>query len=246
MWVSFIVLTIIGITTTIANKKANEIKELNVEITNADPKEKLINEKHIESIIHSKLDYSLVGAALKDLDIAVIESIVRADPYVGEANVFLDIENRLVVSVKQREPILRIKDAKGQDYYLDQNARKFNWTKNYTPRVMVATGNLPVYQDNFMEADNSLLKDLFVLNQFIMKDKFWSKMIQQIHVNNYGEFILVPEIGRHKILLGGVRDIELKFKNLETFYHQGLSYMGWNAYDVLDIRFKNQVVGRRI
>ena len=240
------VLTVLGIIVTVSRKKADEITALKVEITNADEKEKIINEKHIEGLILKQLNSSLVGSALKDLDIAGIEKVVRADPYVGEANVFLDIENRLIVNVKQREPILRIKDLRGQDYYLDQSGHFFAWTKNYTPRVLIATGNIPPYQENFLELEKSILKDLFQLNEFLMKDKFWSKMIQQVHVNNYGEFILVPEIGPHKILLGGAEDLKEKFEKLEVFYREGLTYMGWNAYDILDIRFKNQVVGRRI
>jgi cell division protein FtsQ len=245
-WVAFIALTVIGLVMTISHKKANEISALKVEITNVDDREKIVNEKHIEEIIYKQLHSSLVGTSLKDLDISAIERVVRADPYVGEADVYLDIENRLIVNIRQREPVLRIKDLKGQDYYLDQSGHFFSWTKNYTPRVMVATGNIPPYQENFMEMEKSLLKDLFQINNFLVKDKFWSRMIQQIHVNNYGEFILVPDIGPHKILLGDANDLQEKFSKLEVFYREGLTYMGWNAYDILDIRFKNQVVGRRI
>ena len=239
-------MTVLGLAFTISRKKSDEISELKVEIVNVEESEKMVNEKHIAALIHRQLNSGLVGTALKDLDIAAIERVVRNDPYVGEANVFLDIENRLIVSIRQREPVLRIKDLKGQDYYLDQTGHFFSWTKNYTPRVMIATGNIPPYQENFMELDKSVLKDLFVLNGFLMKDKFWSRMIQQIHVNNYGEFILVPDVGPHKILLGNAEDLAEKFSKLEVFYLEGLTYTGWNAYDILDIRFKNQVVGRRI
>jgi cell division protein FtsQ len=245
-WVAFIAFTVIGLLVTVARKKASEIKELKVSISNAEAQEKIVTEKHIEEVISKAFGSNLVGTEVKDLDISRIEQAVEEDAYVGDAQVYLDTKNRLQVAVTQREPTLRIKDMSGADYYLDQSGHKFLWSRNYTPRILIATGNIPAYQEDFLTKEKSLLKDLFVLNEKIQKDKFWSRMIQQIHVNNYGEFILVPEIGTHKILFGNVFDMDEKFRKLEIFYREGITYTGWKEYDVLDIRFKQQVVGRRL
>jgi cell division protein FtsQ len=245
-WVAFIALTVIGILVTIARKKASEITEIKVTIKNADDQEKIVSEKHIEEIIFKAFGSNLVGTQVEDLDITRVEQAVETDAYVGDAEVYLDTKNRLQVAIKQREPILRIKDAVGSDYYLDQGGHKFLWSRNYTPRVLVATGNIPAYQEDFLQKEKSLLKDLYLLNEHIQKNEFWSHMIQQIHVNNYGEFILVPEIGTHKILFGNIVEMDEKLKKLEIFYNEGITYTGWKEYDVLDVRFKQQVIGRRL
>lgn len=246
LWVVFIALTLIGIVTTVARKKASEISELKIEIKNAEATEKIVSEKHIEEVITKAFGSNLVGTQVQDLEISRVEQAVETDPYVGDAQAYLDTKNRLQVAVYQREPILRIKDMSGADYYLDQSGHKFLWSKNYTPRILVATGNIPAYQEDFMSKDKSVIKDLFQLNNFIREDKFWNKMVQQIHVNNYGEFVLVPAIGSHKILFGNISDMDEKFKKLQIFYNEGITYTGWRAYDVLDIRFKQQVIGRRL
>lgn len=245
-WVSFFALTLIVILVTIARKKKSEVKELVVTIKNGGDNEKIVSEKHIEDVINKALGSNLIGLSVADLDISHIENAVESDPYVGKADAYLDTYNRLQVAVYQREPILRVKDAAGNDYYLDQSGHKFLWSKNYTPRVMIATGNIPPYQEDFQTKEKSLLKDLVILNDKIQSDEFWSKMIQQIHVNNYGEFILVPAIGTHKILFGNIAEMDDKFKKLETFYKEGITYTGWKTYDVLDVRFKQQVVGKRL
>jgi cell division protein FtsQ len=244
-WVAFFALTLLIVLVTIARKKSSEVQSLLVTIKNGGDREKIVSEKHIEEVIHKALGSNLVGLSVEELDITHIESAVEADPYVGKADAYLDAQNRLQVAVYQREPVLRIKDASGNDYYLDQSGHKFLWSKNFTPRVMIATGNIPPYQEDFQSKEKSLLKDLVLLNNKIQSDEFWSKMIQQIHVNNYGEFILVPAIGTHKILFGNVADMDEKFKKLEVFYQEGITYTGWKTYDLLDIRFKQQVVGKR-
>lgn len=245
-WVAFFALTLIGILVTVARKKRSEVKELVVTIKNGGNNEKIVSEKHIEEVINKALGSNLIGLSVVDLDISHIELAVEADPYVGKAEAFLDANNRLQVDVYQREPILRVKDASGNDYYLDQMGHKFLWSKNYTPRVMIATGNIPTYQEDFQTKEKSLLKDLVLLNDKIQNDDFWAKMIQQIHVNNYGEFILVPAIGTHKIIFGNIAEMDEKFEKVKTFYKEGITYTGWKAYDVLDVRFKQQVVGKRL
>ncbi len=245
-WVAFIAFTVIGLLVTVARKKASNISELKVTIANADDQEKLVTEKHIEEVVTKAFGSNLVGTAVNDLEISRVEQAVEQDAYVGDAQAYLDTKNRLQIAIKQREPMLRIKDMGGADYYLDQSGHKFLWSRSYTPRILVATGNIPSYQEDFLQKEKSLLKDLFLLNEWIQKDKFWSRMVQQIHVNNYGEFILVPEIGTHKILFGNAFDMEEKFRKLEIFYREGITYTGWKEYDVLDIRFKQQVVGRRL
>ncbi len=245
-WVAFIAFTVIGLLVTIARKKASEISEIKVSIKNANDTEKIVSEKHIEEVISKAFGANLVGSPIEDLEISRVEQAVESDPYVGDAEVYLDAKNRLQVAIEQREPVLRLKDGTGSDYYLDQGGHKFSWSRNYSPRVLIATGNIPAYQEDFLQKEKSLLKDLFLLNEHIQQNKFWSRMIQQIHVNNYGEFILVPQIGTHKILFGNITEMEEKFSKLEIFYHEGITYTGWKEYDVLDIRFKQQVVGRRL
>jgi cell division protein FtsQ len=47
-------------------------------------------------------------------------------------------------------------------------------------------------------------------------------------------------------MFGDADDMDEKFHKLEIFYNQGLTYKGWQEYDVVDIRYKGQVVGRKL
>ena len=64
--------------------------------------------------------------------------------------------------------------------------------------------------------------------------------IEQIAVNKLLEFELVPKVGNHKIVFGGIENLEGKFEKLMIFYKKGLSKTGWNEYSEINLKYKNQ------
>ncbi len=70
-------------------------------------------------------------------------------------------------------------------------------------------------------------------------------MIEQIDVLPNAEFVLVPKIGNEKILVGGNENISEKLNKLKFFYQEGLRYEGWNVYQTIDLKNKDQVVCRK-
>jgi len=87
-----------------------------------------------------------------------------------------------------------------------------------------------------------LLIDLFKLSSFITQDQFLKAQIEQIYVTKTGEFELIPKVGRHLIIFGGIEDMENKFDKLLVFYHQGMNKTGWDKYKTINLKFENQVV----
>jgi cell division protein FtsQ len=89
------------------------------------------------------------------------------------------------------------------------------------------------------------LKDLFNLTKTLLADEFLKAFIQQIHLNNAGDFILVPLIGDQKIVLGSARKLEDKLNRLKIFYQQGMPYEGWTKYETINLKYGGQVVCKR-
>ena len=61
-----------------------------------------------------------------------------------------------------------------------------------------------------------------------------------------GDFELIPLVGKQLIILGDANDIKEKFDNLQIFYKQGLSHEGWDKYDTINLKYRNQVVCTKI
>jgi cell division protein FtsQ len=86
------------------------------------------------------------------------------------------------------------------------------------------------------------MRELFGLAEYINGNKFWKAQIQQIYVNEDGDFELIPLVGSHVIVFGTFDKPDVKFSKLEALYRNGLSVKGWNTYNVINLKYENQVV----
>jgi len=204
----------------------------------------LINEGDIQSVIKNAFDSDLIGEKVSDIDMERLELELEAEPFVLDAETYINAREEIKISIRQRQPILRIIDKNGLDYYLDKSGVKMKPSKHYTARVVVVTGDLPAYTDDYLQREDHIMSDLFKLVNFILKDELLKPLVEQIHVKNK-QFTFVPKIGDHKIKIGGIKDLEDKVERLKIFYKEGMSRTGWQRYKELDLRYKGQVIGRK-
>lgn len=192
---------------------------------------------------------------LGDFDVLSIEQKINGNSAIKDAQVYKTIDGKLVVNVKQRRPIARI-FSRGESYYIDEYGSLMPLSNKYTSRVVVVSGilNEPFasrYKINYNElpdslASKTLLDDLFILTNYIDKSSFWKAQIEQVYVNKDLDFELIPKVGNHKIVLGGVDNIDNKFSRLMVFYEKALPKTGWNEYSEINLKFKNQIVCTKI
>ncbi len=244
-WLMF--LFIIGMIWYVArNRKANTFAEgLQVNVVALPSGDKLISERDVRQALLAAFGSDLENSELANLQVERMERVLEGDPFVKNADVYIDQNNQLHIKIDQREPVVRVLDNNGNNYYLDAAGKKMPPSKNFAARVIVATGNVSPYTPEFREKRKSTLKDLFHITQTLLTDEFLKSFIQQIHVNNRGEFILVPLVGDQKIELGSARKLEDKLNRLKIFYQQGMPYEGWRKYETINLKYSGQVVCKR-
>ena len=199
----------------------------------------------------------VLGYAVNDINTYSLEKLVLKHPPVADAEIYSTVSGTLHVAIKQREPIIRIISPKDNRCYIDKNGRIMPISKDYASHVVVANGHIktafPVENgvsvvENGQAKDHDksdILTDLFELAHFIDQDDFWKAQIEQIYVNEKYHFELIPRVGANVIYFGENKDTQYKFKKLKTFYHQGLNNIGWNKYDLIDLRYSNQVICKK-
>lgn len=228
------------------NRKANTFAEgLQVTVKELPSGDKLISERDVRQALLTAFGADLENSELATLEVERMERVLESDPFVQNADAYIDQNNQVHIKIDQREPLLRVLDNNGNNYYLDAAGKKMPPSKNFAARVVVATGNVSAYTPEFQERKKSTLKDLFHIAQTLLADEFLASFIQQIHVNNRGEFILVPLIGDQKIELGSARKLDDKLRRLKIFYQEGMPYEGWRKYETINLKYSGQVVCRR-
>lgn len=245
IWIVFLLITALILVSAVSRKKNSFADNTSVEVVPLESGEKLLSDRDVRQNLLRAFGNTLEGTELASLEVERMERVLEEDPFVLDAETYVGQSNTLHVRIRQREPVLRILDNRGGNYYLDKDAAKMPVSRNYTARVIVATGNIAPYTADFQKKKRNSLKDVFHLTNYLMADPVWSTFIQQIHVNNAGEYILVPLVGDQKIMLGSIRNLEDKLNRLKIFYQEGMPYSGWRAYKSLNLKFNGQVVAKR-
>ncbi|MEI7982359.1 MAG: hypothetical protein WCI71_11955 [Bacteroidota bacterium] len=217
----------------------------------------LVTKEDLDSIVR-KTAGSLIGKPLGYINTGLIEKAISRQPYVARVSVYENNEGDIFIDVRQREPVLRIINRRYETFYLDEAGAFLPVNPDFSARVLVANGAIddsysknPNYRVNVMALSDSIYYDslmtsLYKLSMYISHDKFLKAQIDQIYVNAQREFELIPRIGDHVILLGTASNLEAKFQKLYAFYRFGLNKIGWNKYNVINIKYKDQVVCSKI
>lgn len=204
--------------------------------------ESFIDRKEVDLIIQ-KASGNLVGKFLHEVDIHKIEEALKANPYIQTAKVYAEMDGVINVRISQREPVLRILNASGQDFYVDKEGYKLPLSPSFVPNVVAANGFI---LENFSGKVDTLktevAKGLYNIAVFIRKDILWNEQIEQLYVNDKREIEMIPRVGDHRIVLGEADSLETKFKNLLVFYKKALPNVGWDAYKTINIKYANQIV----
>lgn len=185
----------------------------------------------------------LLGRNIENINIHKIEKKLQSNPYIGFAKVYLDMDGVLHIEVKQRQPILRIFNENGQDFYIDNDGLKMPISSNFTANVLVATGHITeVFGSRVDSLHTQLARDLYKTAQYIKKDTLWDSQIEQIVVDQKNDIELIPRVGNQRIILGNADSLEKKMKNLLLFYKKAMPQVGWDTYKTINIKYTNQIV----
>jgi len=233
------------VVTAVKSKKESYSSRLNINIKDYEKGKSMLLKEDIQLIIERVFGYDLVGVSIDEIKLLEVEELLENVPMIKEANVYIDALNKINVEVSQREAVLRVIDKYENSYYLDESGVRMPKSKHFTPRILIANGNISEYNQEEFKAETGVLHDLYEMAVMIKKDAFLNAQIEQLYVNKKGEIELSPKVGKQNILFGNFENAASKFENLKIFYKDGMPYKGWNTYKTIDLRFNGQVIGKK-
>lgn len=212
-----------------------------------------VTKRDILEIANNKTN-SIIGISFDSIKARDISNRLYKSTPVRDVVIYKTIDGIVHIDVKQRAPIVRIINRFGENFYIDDNGDLLKHFPRYYSHVLVANGfiNLRAEQNNYNvltseveKGKRNIMRELYELSCYINSNKFWKAQIQQIYVNEEGEFELIPSVGSHIILFGTSNKIEYKFSKLESFYRNGLNVKGWNNYEVINLKYEGQIIAER-
>ncbi|MGB3948632.1 MAG: hypothetical protein WBM13_11660 [Bacteroidia bacterium] len=237
------------------NKEQDSLlcKSLDIKV-NQDADLYFLNKMDIAQLIHDRGD-SIINQRKANVNIVAIQKALKSHENIAQANVYVTIDGKVKVEVKQRRPLMRIVNMNQDSYYVDDEGKLMPLSDKYTAKVIIANGfiNEP-YARNYKfsakeiakdekRAKASMLDDLYSMALYIDANPFWKAQVQQIYINENNDMELVPLAGNQRIIFGDTTAMNEKFNKLLVFYQEGLNTTGWwNKYSTINLKFKNQIV----
>ncbi len=190
---------------------------------------RFVTSEEIRKAILAKFPNTL-GKEFDAVSMYDIEHFVEKHPAIKNCEVYQTIGGHLKVDLNQHLPLFRVFEDT-RSYYIDEAGQEMPQFDSFTARVLVVSGNI-----------SGKMEELLYLARLFRGDPFWNAQIEQLYVKKNGDFVLVPRVGDHLILLGPPVRVEEKLRNLRALYKQGLSPREWNNYQVINLKFKGQVL----
>lgn len=251
------IIALSGLTASLAfvSKKERQVKVENLDITvNSKGENDFVDEDDVKEFFSERQDV-ILNAEVKNININALEKALNSHPAVENADLSMDVNGDIKISVTQRTPLVRVLTMGGESYYIDTQSKLMPLSDKYTARVLVVNGYIhEPYSRRYMFSVNeiakneifrevSMLDDIYEMADFITKDTLLNGLIHQLSINKEKEFEMFPSIGNHKIVFGDATDIADKFEKLKLFYKDGLNKTdNWNKYSTVNLKYKNQVV----
>jgi cell division protein FtsQ len=228
-----------------ANKMRNErtCKGYLININGDKPGQWFVDSSDIIRVLTENHSINLKNKSIKSFDLRKIESRLRNEVWVQDAELFFNSNGKLLVNVQERSPIARIFSSTGNSFYIDSTLHRLPLSDKMSVKLPVFT-NFPSDAKKWKTpADRNLVKQIQGLSMYISSHPFWMAQVAQIDITTARNFEMVATIGNHIVELGDGSDCESKFNRLMIFYKQVLTKTGMDKYERIKVQYDKEVIG---
>ncbi len=217
-----------------SNRRGHEIDCNKVEVFLPGDK-RFVSEQDIHSIIENQ--YGLcIGCRLDELDLARIESILRAQSVVRGAEAWATGDGVLHITVQQREPVVRfIKGDSG--FYVDRKGWIFPLSGQLDSTVVTVDGAV------LKAADTDYILGFLDIKKALERDRFWSAHLDHYTILENGDVAINDDRGL-VILLGSGERLGAKLELIREYYSTIEPSRPECYYKSINVKYKNQIICR--
>jgi cell division protein FtsQ len=227
----------------INEKNSRTCQGLDIEI-NGGGRSLFVDKKEIARLLVAHGCDKLPQKRMASFDLQSLESLIRSNAWVKEAQLFFDNNEILKVRITERTPVARILTASGGSFYIDSSGAQLTMSERVPLRLPLFTG-FPADRFARHGRDSSLSEQVRQLGNYIGRDPFWSRAIEQVNITAGNNFEMVPLIGDHIIEFGDGTDYRNKFHRLLLFYRKVMTLTGFDSYARVKVAYAGQVIGTR-
>lgn len=177
----------------------------------------------------------ITGTPLHQLNTVDVERYLARYSNFESVNCMISSHGKLIVKIVPLVPVMRVFFA-DYSYYINKEGKHIESNAEFFSDVPVVSGS---FNRRFQP------KSVLPLVNYIRKDPMLSELVSMVVAENENNLILVPRIRGHVINFGDTTRLDEKKRALTLFYRQVMPYKGWQEYDTISVKFRDQVVATR-
>lgn len=204
--------------------------------------EVFIDEKDIRQLLENT--FHITGTEISKLPLRSMELLLENNPWIADAEIFIDNNDLLHARIEERQPIARIFTIQQNSYYVDSTGIQLPLSDKMVARVPVFT-DFPSDQPLLSVPDSLLMQDILSISRYIATDSFWMAQVSQVAIVAGNHFEIYPLTGRPVIRLGDGKNLPEKFHKLDAYFRSDYFKTGYTEYPMIDVQYQRQLIGIR-
>ena len=199
------------------------------------------------SVLHEEIEKQCENSMVGTVNMIKIQNYLDANPWIESNSAYIDLDGNLNVNFKEYEPQFRVFVKNGRSVYVTDNGVVIPSCSNYTPYVLVASGNFELGDTttyalcDTLERDRNLL-DALNWHKAIKANPFIENCVGQLYCNNKNQFELTVKGLDARVIVGDTCLAADKLNRLEIFMKQRISRPETQNMKIINLNYKNQIV----
>lgn len=164
-----------------------------------------------------------------------LENQLRASDKIEDVNISILNNGMLSIDVVPMNPVARVFDERSS-YYINATGKRISADPKYHIDVPIVVGS---FSEQYPPTR------LLPLLHHISSHPELDALVSTVKQTRSGDIIIVPTIRGHVVNFGDTSMVDDKFGRLREFYRQVMPVRGWETYDTLSVKWRNQIVASK-
>lgn len=201
-----------------------------------------LDEQDILDLMSGSGEYVIKGTPYEELNLKDIEGRIKKERFIKSAEIYQDLKGNLIVNAALRRPFARIIRRDRPHAFIAEDGAVVPYSSKYATRTMLISGAYTneLVKNDLTETEEG--KKIYTLLKYIHNNDFWRAQVAQLDIGSDGNITIYPQVTKQLVEFGKAENIEDKFERLKIFYKKILPRKGWNTYERVNLKYKDQII----
>lgn len=178
----------------------------------------------------------LVGEKIGDINLQHLEDYLSRFSNFESVECSFDPDSRLRITITPIKAEVRVFETDGSSFYVNRQGKRIKADAEFFIDVPVLFASNAT--DRYIQAAMPLIR-------YASADPELDALAAAYKVDGPGDILMIPRLQGHVVNFGDSTRLAEKKTALLTAYRKVLPTKGWNTYDTISVKFRNQIVASR-